>query len=398
MGIFEKTIFENRDEELPYLLYMAKTGCIGIKSYRKLQSYFRSPKAFYMASLATIKKTGIFTEAQLMKIVKGKNDKNLLYDYERMVEQSVKIIPIEDGCYPKNLKQIKDPPPILFLKGKLPDASNPSVAVVGARECSNYGAVVASRLGELFAATDISLISGMARGVDSISQLACVKAGGYSLAFLGGGVDICYPRESRSLYELLGEKGGILSEFAPGTEPMKSYFAMRNRLISGISDVICVVEARERSGTMITVDCGLDQGREIFAVPGRITDITNFGTNELIRQGAGIISDLDSFVDEIVNRYSKNGENKTALSNCDNTYFENLTGNEIAVLAYTDENSFTVGEMSIKTEIPSYELMGICVTLSGKGVLNSLGAGRFAITGYGLKLKNHICKIDNNEE
>ena len=181
----------------------------------------------------------------------------------------------------------------------MPDPNVPSVAVIGARQCTEYGRYIASKLGSALADEGIQVISGMARGIDSIAQSAAMEAGGKTFAVLGCGVDVCYPPECTSLFRQLMEKGGILSEYPPGTEPKASYFPRRNRIISGLSDAVVVVEARERSGTLITVDMALEQGREVYVVPGRITDPLSFGCNHLIRQGAGIVGDFRELAREV---------------------------------------------------------------------------------------------------
>ena len=158
--------------------------------------------------------------------------------------------------------------------------------MIGARECSEYGIYVARNFAKELGAHGIPVISGMARGIDSISQEAALQGGGRTYAVLGCGVDICYPKSSRRLYERILEQGGILSTFPPGTEPMKRLFPERNRIVAGLADVILVVEARQKSGTFITVDMALEQGREVYAIPGRLTDRLSDGCNLLLQQGA----------------------------------------------------------------------------------------------------------------
>ena len=168
------------------------------------------------------------------------------------------------------------------------------MALIGARACSGYGAYAAGEFGSKLAQVGIQIISGLAMGIDGISQEAALAAGGESFGVLGCGVDICYPKSNRAIYERCKIQGGILSEYPPGTKPAASLFPPRNRIISGLSDVVIVVEAREKSGTLITVDMALEQGREVFAVPGRITDSLSRGCNQLFRQGAGVaVSPVD---------------------------------------------------------------------------------------------------------
>ncbi len=190
--------------------------------------------------------------------------------------------------YPQALRQIRNPPATLYVRGALPDPALPCVAIIGARECSLYGRKMAEHFSQKLACAGVQIISGMAAGVDGIAQKAALEAGGRSFAVLGCGTDVCYPASNRELYDALLRGGGLLSEHSAGTPPLARHFPSRNRLISAFSDLILVIEARERSGTLITVDFGLEQGKEIYALPGRISDACSRGCNELIRQGAGI--------------------------------------------------------------------------------------------------------------
>lgn len=200
--------------------------------------------------------------------------------------------------YPSKLMEIPDSPEGIYYRGKLPE-ERLSVAVVGARDCSEYGARVAEELGRYLGEQGVQVISGMARGIDGISQAAALSAGGGSFAVLGSGVDVCYPASNRALYEKLLERGGILSSYPPGTAPLSTNFPPRNRIVSGLADALVVVEAREKSGTLITVDMALEQGREVYVVPGRITDRLSDGCNRLLKQGAGVFLSPREFLAEI---------------------------------------------------------------------------------------------------
>lgn len=201
--------------------------------------------------------------------------------------------------YPARLREIPDPPACLYVKGRLPENDRPSVAVIGARDCSAYGRSVAMQLGAGLGAAGVQVVSGMARGIDGISQEAALDAGGTSFGVLGCGADICYPAQNRGLYEKLCAEGGVLSEYEPGTPPRAWHFPPRNRIVSGLADAVVVVEARAGSGTLITVDMALEQGREVYAVPGRVTDGLSVGCNRLIRLGAGLLPDMEEFLEEL---------------------------------------------------------------------------------------------------
>lgn len=209
---------------------------------------------------------------------------------EALLSQKISFIPYFAPMYPKRLTQIPDAPYALYVKGRLPADEKRAVAMVGARACSEYGCNMARQFAAQLAQAGVQIISGLARGIDGISQQAALAQGGDSFGVLGCGVDTCYPPENENLYKRCIEHGGILAEYPPGTKPHAGLFPARNRIISGLADVLLVIEAREKSGTLITVDMALEQGREVFALPGRANDASSRGCNSLIKQGAAMAS------------------------------------------------------------------------------------------------------------
>lgn len=232
-------------------------------------------------------------------IYQAKTTQNPNRIYEKFQKAGINYIFCRDDNFPERLLNIPDPPFGLFYKGKLPDESIPAVAMIGARKCSEYGRCMAEQLAREFGKYGINIISGMAMGIDGISQRAALEAGAKSYAVLGCGVDIVYPKSNQRLYEKLLENGGVLSEYPPGTEPYPILFPPRNRIISALSDVVLVVEAREKSGTLITVDMALEQGREVYVIPGRCTDNLSSGCNKLLRQGASVALCAEDIVNDM---------------------------------------------------------------------------------------------------
>ena len=229
--------------------------------------------------------------------------------YAKMCESGISFVSLEDASYPKRLRHIANPPYGLYVKGCLPQGE--TVAIVGARMCSEYGRTVARELGRMLAARGVGVVSGMARGIDAAGHQGALDVGGISCSVLGCGVDVCYPKSSRALYEEILERGSVVSEYPPGTQPIPGYFPQRNRIISGLVRAVVVVEAKQRSGSLITADFALEQGRDVYAIPGRITDALSAGCNSLIRQGAGAVSDLESFVQELAPDPGAGGETCT---------------------------------------------------------------------------------------
>ena len=233
--------------------------------------------------------------------------------YERMKTKGISIVSKEENHYPERLKHVYLSPFLLYYKGMLPKEDLPSIGIIGARNCSVYGEEIARIFGEQLSAAGMQVISGMARGIDAAAQRSAVKEKGRSFAVLGSGVDVCYPAEYKGLYEELSLYGGVISEEVPGTRPLSYNFPKRNRIIAGLSDALFVVEAKEKSGSLITVSYALEQGKEIYAVPGRIYDHLADGTNRLIQEGAYLVREpediLHNFMEgnfEILTKFQKN--------------------------------------------------------------------------------------------
>lgn len=274
-----------KEWDKPYQYWLMNVKGLG-KRRRDLLRESGSARQVYEASGSLLQ--ALVGEAWAAKILASKEEWDILGEYEKLCRQKIKFTCYGDKDYPKRLLDIPDPPFSLYYQGKLPADEVPAAALIGARACSEYGAYVAGEFGSKLARMGIQIISGLAVGIDGISQEAALAAGGDSFGVLGCGVDICYPKSNRKIYEACKEKGGILSEYPPGTAPAAHLFPPRNRIISGLSDVVIVVEAREKSGTLITVDMALEQGREVYAVPGRITDSLSRGCCFLFKQGAGV--------------------------------------------------------------------------------------------------------------
>ena len=206
--------------------------------------------------------------------------------YRSLSSRGISMLDLTEEM-PVRLRQMPDPPAVLFVKGELPADKVPSVSIIGARRCSNYGSDAACFFAAELAKCGVQVISGMARGIDTMALNGAVTEGGKGYAVLGSGVEVCYPRESLDVYNAISRgNGGIISEFSPDAAPLNYHFVMRNRLIAALGDVLLVMEAATRSGTQITVQDALSQGKDVFALPGRITDPLGRGCNRLIREGA----------------------------------------------------------------------------------------------------------------
>lgn len=213
-------------------------------------------------------------------------------------EKGIRALPMTDGDYPAVLRELTDPPPLLFLKGRERLLGDPSVAIVGSRRATEGGRSVAEALGRRLGAAGITVVSGMALGIDGAAHRGALSVGGKTVAVLGSGLDVVYPPGHRGLFKELGKRGLLVSEFLPWEAALPHHFPKRNRIIAALVQAIIVVEAGERSGALITVDHGLDMGRDILAVPGSLQNPQARGTNALIRDGARLISDPEAILDE----------------------------------------------------------------------------------------------------
>lgn len=288
---------EYRELERPYELWLCSFPDIRNSQILRLIKQFGDAKGVYFAGADSWRQ--VLTEKQAGRLKQFTKEWKPESEYRKLQEQQIHLVTLADGEYPDRLRNIPDPPYGLFVKGSLPDKQELTVAVVGARDCSQYGSFVAEKLGDTLGRYGITVISGMARGVDGISQQAALNAGGRSCGVLGCGIDICYPKENRKLYDRLPEHGSLISSYPVGTPALARNFPPRNRIVSGLADAVVVVEAREKSGTLITVDMALEQGREVYAVPGRITDRLSDGSNRLIRQGASLLLNPEELIQEL---------------------------------------------------------------------------------------------------
>lgn len=229
--------------------------------------------------------------------------KDIVQSYNNTIQRGIQFITQEHPSFPEKLKQIEETVFWLFVLGELPDPTLPSIAVIGARKCSSFGREAARNLSFTLAKNKVQIISGLAEGIDGAAHCGALEAKEKTYAVLGSGIDVCYPRHHLSLYQKIYRQGGIVSEYPPKTMADAFHFPMRNRLIAGFCDGILVVEARQRSGSLITVDRGLEQGKEIYAVPGRIQDELSVGCNQLIQQGAKLILSAKDIIEDFEGTY-----------------------------------------------------------------------------------------------
>lgn len=286
-------------DNIEYWLALSMISGIGATRCQKLLRHFGSPQAILGANLNELQHVAGIGEYTARQIVCSRDKLDIQKEIARIKKQKISVVTFSDDNYPANLKSIFDPPIVLYVKGRLLPEDRIAIAVVGTRRPTTYGKMVAEKLSRELAEREVTVVSGLARGIDTSAHTGALSCGGRTIAVLGCGVDICYPPENRAFLDEISERGAVVSEFPMGTPPEKINFPLRNRIISGLSLGAVIVEAGHRSGALITAECALEQGREVFAVPGNIFNLGTKGTHSLIKQGAKLVENCEDIVEEI---------------------------------------------------------------------------------------------------
>lgn len=287
-------------QENIYWIWISRLPKIGTKTLKKLLDKYETPEKIYKLTKNELMKDKIIGEKLIETVLNKDYRKNLDKYIEYMKMEKINIITINDKEYPKNLKQINDYPMYLYAKGNLELLNRKSIAVVGSRNCTNYGKCIAKDISKKLVKNNYVIVSGLARGIDTFSHIGALNNKESTIAVLGNSIDKVYPIENINLAKKILEKNGlIISEYVIGTQLNRLNFPARNRIISGISNGVLVIEAKEKSGALITVDFALEQGKEVFAVPGNINNIFSKGTNQLIKEGAKLVNNIEDILQEI---------------------------------------------------------------------------------------------------
>lgn len=278
------------------LLCILKVRGLGPQKLKKLLNQMGSCREVWKAPIERLSEVIGPKLARALKEVRDSHHPE--EELARCLAVGMEVLAEFEADYPAGLREIHSPPPLIFCRGNLKALEGPSIAIVGARKATPYGRMVARRLGRDLAKVGLVVVSGMARGVDSESHWGCLEGGGMTIGVLGNGIDVVYPRENRMLYSKVEQQGLLLSEYLPGTMPEPGNFPVRNRLISALSRGVVVVEAQEKSGAMITVGFALEQGKDVFAVPGPVTSLNSRGPHLLLQEGARLVSGVEDILQE----------------------------------------------------------------------------------------------------
>lgn len=355
-----------RHENAPWLALTRIKGLGGV-SFKKLVARFVDAAAVFDASpdqLAEVE--GLYRDV-IDGIVNFSAWAEVGREIQRAWEGGITIIPFADGRYPARLRMIADPPPFLYVKGEIVADDDKAVAIVGSRSASDYGRRMARDLARGLASLGFTVVSGLARGIDGSAHESALQAGGRTLAVLGSGVERAYPPEHEMLYRRISASGAVISELPIGTRPAAFNFPARNRLISGLSLGVVVVEATEKSGSLITAALALEQGREVFAVPGEAGASRSRGAHRLIRQGAKLVETVDDIIEEIAPQLARRAGG--AAQAAPRLLPQNAGDAARKIFALLQENSLQVDEVIEKTGLPTAQVLEVLLDLELQGFL-----------------------------
>ncbi len=353
-------------DKVLFSLALRNVEGIGEVHYKTLVEHFGSAKDVFCKTPSDVEKVlGVGREI-LKKIKKkkvGDSEKNELLKAKSL---NSLLIPLEDERYPGYLKNIYDPPSLLYVRGDLEIFKLPMIAIVGTRNPTFYGKDIAYNFGKELARAGFVVVSGMARGIDTSAHMGALDGGGKTIAVLGSGLDVVYPPENRKLYERIIKNGAIISEFPFGTRPLSRNFPKRNRIISGLSKGVLVVEAGKKSGSLITVDFALEQGKEVYAVPGRIDSLRSKGTNKLIKEGAKLVETPFDIISELMPKrpYREDMDLKPLLDPLEKEVFELVCAEPIHVDMISKKIGISI--QKVLSLISSLEMKGFVKQTPGR--------------------------------
>jgi DNA processing protein len=348
---------------------------IGNVAFCRLLARFGSPECVLNASSRELLEVAGISPNAVESILSHNGREEAERECAEVRRHGIRIVTFLDREYPKPLLEIRDYPPFLYVRGEL-RGDEMSVAVVGSRRASTYGLSATERISRDLAVAGIAVVSGMARGIDTAAHRGALKGGGRTIGVLGCGIDVVYPPENRPLYRQLEAEGAIVSEFPMGTAPLAENFPRRNRIISGLSRGVVVVEAAAGSGSLITVQYALEQGREVFAVPGNINSGASRGTNALIKEGAKLVDSIEDILAEIrgfVPAQGGKAEPPASFS---------LTPEEALIFTLVAESPLHIDDIIVQSALTVGEVSATLLRLELKGAVRQLPGKHFALAGY----------------
>lgn len=362
------------DTDLACWIALSRVKGLGCVGFKKLASYFAAPTDAFSASVAELEQIEGLDKDVIASLTSFSAWNEAREEMRRVYQAGVVVVPFTDPLYPARLRAIADPPPLLYLKGNLRPEDEKAVAVVGSRSASEYGRRVARDLCRGLAFLGFTVVSGMARGIDGTAHETALDSGGRTIAVLGSGVDRAYPPEHAGLYQRIGAQGAVISEFPLGTRPLAFNFPARNRLIAGLSLGVVVVEATEKSGSLITAALAVEQGRDVFAVPGEVGSSRSRGAHRLIRQGAKLVERVEDIVEEIAPQLMTGG---FAAKPQERTLPPNASDETRKIFALLMERPLHIDDVIQTSGLSSARVAEVLLELELQGFLRQLPGKRY---------------------
>lgn len=361
----------NRD--LPYWVATSAIPGVGTATFNYLLKHFKTLKKFWDADSGKIEKLKVDARTRdAIAEFRTKVDPKIYL--ETVYERGIKVFLVTDRDYPQNLKRISDPPPVLYVKGQILPQDDLAIAVVGARFATAYGRQVTDKLVADLVSAGLTIVSGMARGIDSFAHRAAIEAGGRTIAVLGNGVDLVYPPENKGLYEQIIKNGAVVSEFPLGFPSMPSNFPARNRIISGLSLGVLVTEAAVDSGSLITAGCAAEQDREVFAVPGPINSKMSEGTNKLLKEGVHPVTEAEDILEVL-----KVERVKRQIRVIEESKSKSKDTTETVILEILDGQAKHVDLIARESKVPIDKVSAALSMMELKGVVKNYGSGVWGV-------------------
>ena len=347
---------------------------IGNGNIIKIIEYFDDIREIWTIKESIFKKIQIIKPEIIDKILNNRNNNYLGDLTNRLNSLNIDIITVLDENYPDRLKYIYDKPAVLYAKGNYSIEDNLAIAIVGSRKATAYGKWACEKFTKELVNLGVTIVSGLAMGIDSVAHKAAIEAGGRTIGVLGNGIDVVYPKNNTSLYNEVAKNGVVFTEFPLGTQPFNYNFPQRNRIISGLSIGVIVIEAKEKSGSLITAHLALDQGKEVFALPGNINSIYSGGTNRLIKDGARPLLDIDDIIEEIYElQISMDKKKRESID------YLSLSDTEVSIIKIIEEGPVHCDTIVMRTGIDISNVMSILTILELKGLIKELSNRIFTL-------------------
>lgn len=360
-------------------LHLHLTAGVGPTIFRQLLETFGSASAALKADRSALACVEGIGRVRADGICSARGEVDVEKELSLVVKAGAQLLCWDSPSYPVGLKNIYDPPPVLYVEGQLQSEDATAVAIVGTRRPSRYGLEQAERFAAALARAGFTVVSGLARGIDSAAHHGALKAGGRTIAVQGCGLGRVFPPENADLYRAISAQGAVVSEFPMLSEPLRENFPRRNRIISGLSVAVLVIEGPLRSGAMITARMAMEQGRDVFALPGRIDNLAAAGTNQLIRDGACLVRSLEDILDELgeVGHNMRSGAERADQPPRRVALPANLSDAEKAIFRAATDEPMTVDEFCAATELSAGQVSSALTMLQLKGLMRQLAGARF---------------------